>query len=144
MTLSEPLPMHPDRVGKGWRRFFLVAGLFNILGGTVGLLDPAMPWTDHGLPAPSHDFAMRLLFATVLLFGFGYLMVWRRPLRHRGIVVLGLGTKILGGVFTWWAIADGQLPRETWWQPLIVDVPWAIGFAWFLWRFRQTELVPEP
>ena len=128
-----------NTVGRGWKFFFLAAGLLNTAGGTLGLLDPVKAWTDQGMAPPVGDVILRLLYCTVILFGLGYLMVWRHPLRHRGIVMLGLGTKILGFAFTYWAIAEGQMPESLRLQPLFVDLPWAIGFAWFLWRFRRVD-----
>lgn len=120
---------------RRWRWFFLAAGLLNLVGGAVGLAtgDPA---PGHDLPAPLYPYAFTLLFLAVMIFGVGSLMVAADPLRHRGIAWLGLLSKIAGAGVTWWAVADGQIPSAAAGQPLVVDVPWAIGFALFLWKTR--------
>jgi hypothetical protein len=120
-----------------WRIFFLLAGCFNVFGGVLGLLDWQRPLLEEGLPAPNYPFFAQLLFVAVIIFGIGYLMVWRDPLANRGIVVLGLLAKIAGMAMTWRAVALGQLPAEPFAiQPLFADLPWAIGFALFLIRTR--------
>lgn len=123
---------------RGWRIFFLAAGLLNLFGGAAGLVtgDP-VPGQD--LPAPLYPYAFTLLFLAVMIFGVGSLMVAADPLRHRSIVWLGLLSKLAGAVVTWWAVADGQIPSAAAGQPLVVDVPWAIGFALFLWRTRLSR-----
>lgn len=125
-----------------WKRFFLVAGLLNLFGGTAGFLNLEKPFVDAGMPAPHYPFAFQLLFAAVIVFGIGFLMVWRDPLRHRGIVWLGLMVKTAGFVFTLWAVKTGQLPASSAGQPFIVDLPWALGFALFLWQTRGAVGTP--
>ncbi|MEM6795722.1 MAG: hypothetical protein AAF725_17235 [Acidobacteriota bacterium] len=116
----------------GWRRFFLVAGLFNIAGGLAGFWNLEKPFLEAGMAPPLYPFAHQLLFLCVMIFGVGYLMVWRDPLRHRGIVWLGLLSKIAGLGMTFWALGSDQLPASSWWQPLVADLPWAAGFGLFL------------
>ncbi|MEM1179656.1 MAG: hypothetical protein AAGM22_15010 [Acidobacteriota bacterium] len=123
----------------GWKRFFLIAGLFNLFGGTMGLLTLNRPYLEAGMPTPNYPFAFQLLLTAVLIFGVGFLMVSRDPQRHRGIVWLGLMAKSAGFVFSLWALHTGQLPESARPQPFIVDLPWAVGFALFLWR---TEPAP--
>lgn len=120
---------------KGWRFFFLAAGLFNVIGGTVGFLT-APSQLD---PAPVYPFAFRLLLIFVIIMGIAYLMVARSPQDHRDLVLIGLMTKVAGLVMSFWAISDGQLPVSSWWQPVINDLPWAIGFALFLLRTRSSK-----
>jgi hypothetical protein len=123
---------------KHWRIFFLVAGLFNIFGGIMGFLNLESDLTGAGLPAPNYPFFGHLLFVAVIIFGIGYLMVWRNPLAHRGIVWLGLLAKVAGMTMTWLAVSQGQLPAEPFGvQPFFADLPWAVAFALFLWKTRD-------
>lgn len=122
---------------KAWSRFFFVAGLFNILGGIVGFLTLEDQLASMGRPAPLYPFAFELLFLAVAILGVGYLMVARDPLRHRGIVWIGLLTKIAGGLMSWRAIATGQMPAETWWQAVVTDWVWVVAFMVFLWTTRH-------
>lgn len=129
---------------KYWRIFFLVAGVFNVFGGVLGLLDWRRPLAEAGLPSPNYPFFAQLLFVAVIIFGIGYLMVWRDPLGQRGIVFLGLLAKIAGMAMTWWAVAEGQLPAKPFAvQPLFADLPWAIGFALFLFQTRKNGPSPR-
>lgn len=126
---------------RGWRIFFWLAGALNIFGGAMGLVDWQRPLVEAGMPTPNYPFFAQLLLIAVVIFGVGYVMVALDPLRHRGIVVLGLLVKVAGTAMTWWAVSQGQLPREPFAvQPLFVDLPWAIGFAIFLFRTRGVRV----
>ena len=116
----------------GWRIFFLLAGIFNVLGGLVGLLDVGAGFERGGLPPPTYPFAFQILLGAVVILGVGYLMVAWNPDRHRSIVWIGLATKLDGFLFTTLAIRSGQLPTSAWWQPVVNDLVWAVGFAAFL------------
>ncbi|MEM8995650.1 MAG: hypothetical protein AAGF23_12765 [Acidobacteriota bacterium] len=125
-----------------WKRFFLIAGLFNLAGGTAGFFTLDKPFTDAGMPAPTYPFAFQLLFLAVMIFGVGLLMVARDPERHRGVVWLALMAKCAGFVVSLWALSSDQLPESSRWQPYVVDLPWALGFAVFLWRTRRLPADP--
>lgn len=117
---------------RSWRIFFAVAGVFNILGGLSGLLLNDDNLRRHDLPAPNYPFAFQLLFIAVMILGVGYLILARDPYHNRGIAWIGLLTKLAGFFMNFEAIYSGQLPAELWWQPMVNDLPWAIGFAAFL------------
>ncbi|MEL7058931.1 MAG: hypothetical protein AAGN46_02775 [Acidobacteriota bacterium] len=132
----------PAGEGRGWRIFFILAGAFNVIGGAVGWATIERPFVAGGMPPPRYPFAFELLFGAVILFGLGYWMVAMAPRRHRGVVWLGLASKVLGLVISWRALAGGQLPAGQWWQPLIADAPWIVGFVWFLWTTRPDRAGP--
>ncbi|NJL27728.1 MAG: hypothetical protein HC897_07450 [Thermoanaerobaculia bacterium] len=117
---------------KLWRAFFLLAGLYNLVGGFIGLIDLGAGFERMGLPAPNYPFAFQILLVAVMILGVGYLMLAWNPQRHRAIAWLGLLTKLDGFAFTVWAIRTGQLPDSAWWQPVFNDLIWALGFAAFL------------
>lgn len=116
----------------GWRVFFLAAGLYNVLGGGWAFFHVEATFRDQGLPIPNYPFAFQLLFAFVVILGVGYLAVARDPLGHRDLVKVGVASKVAGLTLSAWAIVSGQLPASSWWQPVVNDLPWAIGFAVFL------------
>ena len=126
------------RADKYWRIFFLLAGIFNLVGGTVGFFFFRKIFADSGMPAPIYGHSFQLLFIVVAIFGAGYLMVWRDPSANRNIVILGLGTKIAGFVISLHALSIGELPPENAMQPWVVDFPWAVAFSAFLWQTRGT------
>ncbi len=122
-----------------WRLFFLAAGIFNVAGGGVGFFTLERQFEGTGLAAPLYPFAFRLLFLAVLILGIGYLMVAYDPVRNRNLAWNGLLTKLAGLGMSLWAIRSGQLPPSTWWQPMIHDLPWALGFAAFLIATRSSR-----
>ena len=121
---------------RGWRIFFLVAGVFNLVGGAVGFFVFENHLTDAGLPAPVYRHPFQLLFLLVIILGVGYLMVWRDPIRHRGIVWIGLLTKVAGWAISLHALRIGELPASGAWQPWVVDFPWILVFGAFLYQTR--------
>ncbi len=125
---------------KTWRIFFLLAGLYNVVGGSVGVVSVERRFD----PPPTYPFALQLLLAMVVVMGIGYLMVARDPPGNRGIVWIGLMTKLAGLVMSFHAIRSGQLPASGWWQPLVNDLPWAVGFALFLVRTRPKVQGGQP
>jgi hypothetical protein len=128
---------------KFWRGFFWVAAAFNVFGGLMGWFNFEKQLTDAGFPAPNYPFFAQLLFLAVIIFGIGYAMVAVDPLRNRNIVWLGLLAKIAGVAMTYWAVDQGQVPKDPFAiQPLFADVPWAILFAIFLWKTRGSRPTP--
>jgi len=126
---------------KAWRGFFVVAALFNAFGGVMGLLGFEKQLTDAGFAAPNYPFFAQLLFLAVIIFGVGFAMVAADPLKNRNIVWLGLLAKIAGVVMTYWAVYQGQVPKDPFAvQPLFADLPWGIAFALFLWQTRASRL----
>lgn len=129
---------------KRWRTFFAVAAAYNLLGGTAGFLTWRQQFEQLGVPAPNYPFFVQLVFLCVVCLGVGYALVAVDPLAHRGVVVVGLLTKLAGIAMSYWAIASGQMPASTWWQPLVNDLGWAVGFAWFLARPPQRQATTQP
>lgn len=122
-----------------WRIFFLISGLFSIVGGILGCFLFERQLVESGLPEPFYGHAFQLLFLTVAIFGVGYLMVWRDPVANRNIVWLGLATKVAGFFITLYALDIGELPAQNALQPWIVDLPWAIAFGLFLFQTRRAR-----
>ncbi|MEM9555503.1 MAG: hypothetical protein AAGC60_14700 [Acidobacteriota bacterium] len=119
-----------------WRTFFALAGLLSVGGGVAGMLGLVARPEALGMAPPLYPFAFELVFLAVLVFGLGYFLLAAAPERNRDIAWLGLTSKLGGLIISLRALDSGQLPASSWAQPLVADLPWAIGFALFLWLTR--------
>lgn len=98
-------PLHP------WMRYVLwVAGAYNVLLGLNMVLLPSRSFAPLGLPEPELLLFVQLVGLMVGVFGVGYLMVARRPLEHRGVLLLGLLGKSLVAVLGLTYVALGKVP----------------------------------
>lgn len=75
-----------------WRLFFVVAAIWNLVGGLPGVIAPAEMFArefGRDLADPVLVSVYRGAWGTALLYGFGFLIVARDPIRHSGIVLMG-------------------------------------------------------
>jgi hypothetical protein len=75
-----------------FRRFFLIAALWNFAGALPGLFDSAGMFArefGHDLADPVMVAVYRGAWGTAFLYGFGFLMVAWNPVRHTGVVLMG-------------------------------------------------------
>ncbi len=94
-----------------WMRTLLrlVAG-FNICAGLFMLFDTHDCYIIIGMAKPDLGFPLQLVGILVSLFGWGYYLVARHPLRNRDILRLGFWSKALGSALGTWYVATGKLP----------------------------------
>ena len=82
-----------DRRTLRWVRvLFIVSALWNFAGAVPGLLDPTGMFArefGRDLTDPVMVAVYRGAWGTAFLYGFGFLMVAARPLKHTGIVLMG-------------------------------------------------------
>lgn len=82
----------PDRELSAVRILFVVSALWNFAGALPGFFDSAgMFANEFGRPLtdPILIAVYRGAWGTALLYGFGFLMVARDPVRHSGVVLMG-------------------------------------------------------
>ena len=116
---------------KYWRWFFLLAAAHNILGGLMLLVRFDAVLAEMGFATASPRFLLQLLFISVIIFGVAYLVIALNPLASRGLVFIGLLSKLAGAMMSYRAMYRHELVAD-WTGPLIHDVVWAIGFGVFL------------
>jgi hypothetical protein len=74
------------------------------------------------------------------VYGVGYLVAARDPLRHWPIVLVGLLGKLFGPIgFVWYAV-QGELPWITGLTILANDVAWWLPFGLILYRALEQGL----
>jgi hypothetical protein len=116
---------------RGWKIFFAAAALFNLC---IGLAVMLMP--QASAPAPLDGAALlpiRVVGWFVFVFGIGYAIVATEPLRHAGIVRIGVIGKL--GMFVITLLAwNAGLTQASQAIPALFDLPWAVAFLVFLSR----------
>ena len=83
---------------KAFRALFIVSALWNFAGAIPGLLDPSGMFKrefGHALNDPIMVAVYRGAWGTAFLYGFGFLLAAKDPVRHTGIVLMGGAGKAL-------------------------------------------------
>lgn len=100
------------KTDTGYKRFFLVASLWNLVLGFIFLVLFSRLMSLFGMPTPPRELAafhqMGILLAMV--YGIGYYMVSRDLYSHNGIVLLGILGKVAVFVLFLYHLVFSGLP----------------------------------
>ena len=127
-----------------WMRHWLrAAAAYNVLWGLYAILLPTHYFTWAGLEAPRYPQLWQCIGMIVGVYGIGYWVAARDPLRHWPIVLVGLLGKIFGPLGFLWALLTGALPWSFAWTLLTNDLIWWVPFAMMLWAAARAGMAPE-
>ena len=122
------------------QKILIAAAIYNLLWGTLVVLFPRWSFELSGAPAPVDGlFLWQCIGMIVGVYGVGYAIAARDPVRHWPIVLVGLLGKILGPIGFLGAVASDRVPIEAGLIILTNDLIWWPGFAlalWLAWRAR--------
>jgi len=106
------------------------AAVYNLLWAAATVAFPTQMFAWGGLAPPNYPAFVQSLGVLVGAFGIGYAIAAQDPVRHWGLVFVGLVGKVFVPITFAWAIAIGQLPSTflltillndvAWWAPFIV------------------------
>lgn len=132
MTTATTVNTAPSTAG--WRTFFLVAALYDIvLGlGFFFLYDPL--FSALGIALPNNTSYIHLTAAFVFVQGLGYWFVWQDPPANLGIVKLGIVYKAIFSGLAFYYLAIGELLHPAFLVFAVADLLFLAGFAAFLRR----------
>jgi hypothetical protein len=100
----------PARNTPKWMRVVLyTAGAYNLVWGLWVVLFPAALFHWAGMPPANYPQIWRCVGMIVGVYGIGYVIAARDPLRHWPMVFVGLLGKVLGPVGMWWSVMHGTL-----------------------------------
>ena len=120
--------------GSGWRTFFLVAAIYDMLLG-IGfffLYDPL--FSTLGIDLPNNTSYIHLTAAFVFVQGLGYWFVYEDMTGNRGIVKLGVVYKAVFAGLGLYYLAIGQLLHPIFLVFAAADAFFLVGFWLFLRR----------
>ena len=108
------------------------AAIYNLLWGGFVVLFPELPFRWAGMPPPNYPEIWQCIGMMVGVFGVGYAIAARDPIRYWPIVLVGLLGKILGPIGFLHAALAGRLPWRAGWTIVSNDLIWWLPFALIL------------
>ncbi len=120
----------PLRTSARWMAIVLMlAGAYNLLWGAWVVLWPSHAFELAGMKQPNHPQLWQCIGMIVGVYGIGYLIAARDPLRHWPIVLVGLLGKIFGPIGFVHAAMTDQLPWIAGVTIIFNDVIWWLPFV---------------
>jgi len=131
----------PSTCEQPWMRWALVlAGIYNLVWGAAVILYPNALFSLIGMEPPRYPQIWQCVGMIVGVYGVGYLLAARRPLRHWPIVLVGLLGKLLGPIGFADAVYRGTLPLLFGATIVTHALLWWLRFAWILISARRAHL----
>src|SRR5215203_1257418 len=119
-------------VSSGWRTFFLLAALYDLILGAAFLVASEPILTAIGMTLPPHIAYIQLAAVFVFVQGLGYWLVSRDPLANLGLVRVGIAYKAAYSGLALYYLATGQLPSVFFIPCPVFDLLSLIVFVMFL------------
>lgn len=116
----------------GYRTFFLVAALYDLILGAIFffLYGPAFELLDIALP--NNTSYIHLTAGFVFVQGLGYWFVYQAPIANRGIVKIGVPYKFVFASLSIYYLLIDELLHPIFLLFGVVDIGFLIGFVLFL------------
>ncbi len=120
------------------------AAFYNLVWGALVVAFPHA-WFDRiGLARLNYPGIWQCVGMIVGVYGVGYLIASRDPLRHWPIVLVGLVGKVLGPIGFVISVSRGELPWSFGWIIVTNDLVWWLPFAAVLWRAWRAHCSRAP
>ena len=117
---------------SGWRLFFLVACLYDVLLGLGFLVAGEAILSAIDMPLPPDIAYIQLAAIFILIQGLSYWFPFRDPLGNLGIVKVGVMYKLGYAGLAFYYLALDTLPSPFFIPWAVIDMGFLIGFVLFL------------
>ena len=119
----------------GWMKWGLfAAGIYNLVWGAWTILMPDSLFRWAGMEIPRYPEIWQCVGMIVGVYGVGYLIAARDPIRHWPITLVGLLGKIFGPIGFVQAVVSGSFAAKMGLTILTNDLIWWVPFALILKR----------
>lgn len=136
--------MSSGRSPRWMRTTLVLAGLYNLLWGAFIIAAPNAIFEWSGMAPPLYPQIWQCVGMIVGVYGIGYLIASRNPLRHWPIVLVGLLGKVFGPIGFLDAAAGGDLPWSFGWTIITNDLIWWAPFTLILISAARAAKGSEP
>lgn len=125
-----------------WMQITLwLAAIYNVVWGSFAILMPQALFRWVGLdPLPLYPEFWQCIGMIVGVYGIGYAIAARDPVRHWPIVLVGLLGKVFGPIGFAQAVATGRLPLALGATILTNDLIWWVPFTIILWHAARVSV----
>jgi len=134
----------PTVTPKWMKACLFLAGGYNLAWGTWVILFPSISFEYSGLNTPDKPLTYPQLWQCIGMivgvYGIGYAIAARDPVRHWPIVLVGLLGKIFGPLGYIFGVITGQTRPDAIATIAFNDLLWWIPFGLILLYARQVEL----
>ena len=125
------------------RRVLLAAAVYNLVWGGFVVLFPGALFAWIGAEAPLYPARWQCIGMIVGVYGLGYAIAARDPMRHWPIVFVGLLGKVLGPIGFALSLWDESFPAAFAWTILTNDLIWWLPFGAILWQAASHHVAGE-
>lgn len=132
------------RVPAWMPRLLFVAGAYHVLFAIAAYAWPHLCFDWAGIPRPNHPILWRAAGLISALFGVGFLIAARDPIRHWPLVLLGFAkaTVVIALLLT--SFFADELPAKALWLAFFDDFIWWFPLASILWATVQAHVGRPP
>lgn len=105
------------------------AAAYNMVWGGAAIFFPQSFFRFAGMPPPNYPELWQCIGMMVGVFGIGYAIASKDPLRHWPIVLVGLIGKVFGPLGFLISALHGDLPWKFGWVIMMNDLIWWLPFS---------------
>jgi len=140
--MSEVSRSTDESLAPTWMKWVLVAaGIYNLAWGAWTILMPESLFRWAGMEVPRYPEIWQCVGMIVGVYGVGYLVAARDPIRHWPITLVGLLGKIFGPIGFVQAVMSGAFAAKMGMTILTNDLIWWVPFGLILHRAYRAESV---
>ncbi len=125
-------------------RVLFIAGIYHLLFALGANAWPHFCFDWAGIPRPNHPVLWRAAGLVSAVFGVGFLISARDPIRHWPVILLGFAKATLVIVLLVTSIFAEELPAKSLWLALFDDLIWWFPLAAILWATVQAHVGRPP
>ena len=123
----------------GWRTFFMVAALYDLILGAVFFAFGEQIIEAIGMDLPPNIAYIQIAAVFIFVQGLSYWFVYRDPPRNLGLVRVGIAYKLAYIGLAAYYLVIGDLPSVFFIPWAVIDVAFLIGFVLFLRAAARTQ-----
>jgi hypothetical protein len=129
----------------GWMpRLLFAAGAYHLFFAVAAFAWPHLCFDWAGIARPNHAILWRAAGLLSAIFGVGFLIAARDPIRHWPLVLLGFAKATLVIVLLLVSIFSKELPAKSLWLAFFDDFIWWFPLAAILWATVQAHVGRPP
>jgi hypothetical protein len=115
---------------------FYIAGVYDGILGIIFVFFPKIPFNLFNVTYPNHWGYIQFPAALLIIFGWMFFVVARKPMENRNLITYGIGLKFAYSVIVFGYWLSSGIPYM--WKPFaVIDALMGILFIWAYFRLSR-------